>query len=454
VTASPEFRYARSRNVSIGYARWGEGEHLVLFTPPLVSNVELMWELPEWERALDWAGRHHQIIMIDKRGVGLSDRVTEPSTLPEYVADVLAVMDAEGVASAHLVGHSEGGSIAAAMAATHPDRVQRICLVDAPLPDAPLDLIAQFADPDHPLVSAEERREMALSLVRTWGRPESVWLELFAPSVANDPRVRRWWERFERQSCGAGSLLAMFRSMATFNVMHLLEDIKAPTLVCHSQGDRVVQVLEGRLYASRIAGARMIEWQNPDHMWPFTPNWRDCQNDIIEFLTGIRPGAGAQKKLATVLFTDMVDSTRRATELGDGEWRKVVELHDSVSRLRVSGHGGATVKSTGDGMLAIFDDPQSAVSAALDLTRDLAASGIPVRAGLHIGQIEVQDSGDVTGIAVNIAARVQALASDNEVLVSQTLRDMLLGSSTKMTDRGTHELKGVDGTWQVYAATV
>lgn len=453
MTKSPDFRYARSRDVSIGYARWGTGEHLVVFTPPFVSNVELMWELPEWERVLEWAGRHHQIIMIDKRGVGLSDRVTAPSTLADYVEDVLAVLDAESVEAAHLVGHSEGGMIAAATAATYPGRVQRLCIIDSFIPDAPLDLIAKYADPEHPLLSAEARREIGVSLVKTWGRPESVWLELFAPSVADDTRVRTWWERFERQSCSAGSVLAMLRSQAGFKLLPLLDAIKAPTLVCHSLGDKVAQVLEGRLYADRIPGARLIEWDNPDHMWPFTPGWRECQNDIIEFLTGSRPGTGARKQLATVLFTDMVDSTGRAASLGDGEWRKVMELHDSISRLRVSKHGGRVIKQTGDGMLATFDDPQSAVSAALDLSRDLSASGIPVRAGLHIGQIEVQDSGDVTGIAVNIAARVQALADDNEVLVSQTLRDMLLGSPFAMTDRGTKELKGVDGTWRIYAAS-
>jgi class 3 adenylate cyclase len=453
VSSTPEFRFARSRDVSIGYCRWGQGDHLVVFTPPLVSNVELMWELPEWERVLDWAGRHHQIIMIDKRGVGLSDRVTEPSTLLEYVDDVLAVMDAEGVRSAHFVGHSEGGAIAAALAATAPERVQRVCLVNAPLPDATYHDLEPFADPAHPIWTDEETREMAVSLVKTWARPESVWLELFAPSVADDTRVRRWWERFERQSCSSGALLAMFRSLTVFKVLPHLAKIAAPTLVCHSADDRVVSVLDGRLYADRIPGARLVEWQMKDHMWPFKPAWREAQNDIIEFLTGTRPGTGAQTKLATVLFTDMVDSTKRAAELGDSEWRKVIELHDSISRLRVSSQGGTTIKSTGDGTLAIFDDPRSAVSAALDLARDLGASGIPVRAGLHIGQIEVQDSGDVTGIAVNIAARVQALAGDGEVLVSQTVRDMLLGTSFNMTARGTHQLKGVDGSWQVYGVS-
>jgi class 3 adenylate cyclase len=241
--------------------------------------------------------------------------------------------------------------------------------------------------------------------------------------------------------------------MDTFDLMPLLEKINVPTLICHSTDDRVVQILEGRAFASLIPGADLIEWENPDHMWSFAPNWREAQNDIIEFLTGERPGSGARKQIACVLFTDIVDSTKRASELGDSDWRKVIELHDSISKLRVSAHDGTTVKNTGDGTLATFPDPGSAVSAALELTRDLAASGIPIRAGLHIGQIEVHDGGDVTGIAVNIAARVQALANGGEILVSQTVRDMLLGSAVNMNDRGEHHLKGVDGVWHVYAVS-
>ncbi|MGI9524582.1 MAG: adenylate/guanylate cyclase domain-containing protein, partial [Hyphomicrobiaceae bacterium] len=389
--ALPDIRYVRSRDVSIGYMRWGQGKHQVVFTPPLVSNVELMWELPEWERMLEWAGQHHEIIMIDKRGVGLSDRVTEPSTLDDYVLDVLAVMDAEGVESSNIVGHSEGGAIAAALAAMHPKRVRRLCLMDAPALGVSQEFIRSFADPDHRPQSAGDQREMVMSLVQTWGKPESVWLEIFAPSVADDARVRRWWERFERQSCSSGSLLAMFRSMATFDLAPLLPRINAPTLVCHSLGDRVVPIIDGRAIAALIPGAKLIEWANADHMWSFTPNWRDAQNDIIEFLTGTRPGAGARKRIVTVLFTDIFDSTKTASELGDTEWRKVIELHDSISRLRVSAYNGTTVKSTGDGTLAVFDEPASAVSAAIDLSRELAASGIAIRAGLHIGQVEVQD---------------------------------------------------------------
>ena len=451
--APPEIRYARADNVSIAYSRWGQGDHLIIYTPPLVSNIELMWELPEWERMLTWAGRHHQIMMIDKRGVGLSDRVFEPSTLEENVADVVAIMDAEGVESAHFVGHSEGGAIAVAMAAGHPGRVQRLCLIGVPAMGVSHATVSKFADAEQPLPNPEETREKWLGLVRTWGRPESEWLGIFAPSVAEDPRVRRWWDRFERQSCSSGSLLAMFRGMSKFDLPPMLGKIDVPTLVCHAVGDRVNHVAEGRVLASLIPGAKLIEWDSIDHQWPFAPNWRKFHNDQIEFLTRNRPGLGALRQIASVLFTDIVDSTKRASEQGDADWRQVMELHDSICGLRVSAYDGTIVHGTGDGTLAIFPDPVSAVTAALELTRDLAAQGIQIRAGIHIGQIEIRDDGDISGIAVNIAARVQALADGGEVLVSQTVRDMLMGSTVTMRDRGEHPLKGVEGAWHVYAAS-
>ena len=410
----PEIRYARADNVSIAYSRWGEGDHLIVFTPPFVSNIELMWDLPEWERMLTWAGQHHEIIMIDKRGVGLSDRVTEPSTLEQNVSDVLAVMDAEGVESANLVGHSEGGSIAVALAANRPERVQRMFVINAPALGVPREILEDFADASNPLPTPEETQKMTLSVVQTWGRPESVWLELFAPSLANNSRVRRWWERFERQSSSSGSVLAMFRSMATFNLMPMLPSVRAPTMIGHAVGDRVVHIADGRAFASLIPGAKIVEWDSIDHMWNFSPDWREAQNDIIEFVTGTRPGSGASTEFASVLFTDIVNSTKRASELGDQGWRAVIELHDSISRLRTEAHGGSVIRSTGDGVLAKFPDPVSAVSAAQELARDLADSGVPIRAGVHIGLVEIRDDGEITGIAVNIAARVQALGGNGD----------------------------------------
>ena len=303
------------------------------------------------------------------------------------------------------------------------------------------------------LSSPKEEQTFWVELIQTWGTSNSLWLERFAPSVAADPRVVNWWHRFERQSSSPGAIAAMLKGLSEFNIRPYMGKVTAPTLVCHTVGDQVAHVAGGRAIAACIPGARTIEWHNPDHMWGFAHNWRESQNDIIEFITGRRPGTGTRKQFATVLFTDIVDSTKLAASIGNLEWGKLMELHNSICQARVSDQGGSIVKNTGDGVLAIFQDPVAAVSAGLDLSRDLAASGISIRAGSHTGQIEVADDGDISGIAVNIAARVQGLAQGGEVMVSQTVRDMLMGTPIVMADRGEHQLKGVDGTWRCYAAS-
>lgn len=449
----PEIKYAKSDGMSIAYSRWGKGDHVVVFTPPFISNIELMWDLEEWERALTWAGKHSQMILIDKRGVGLSDRVLVPSTLEQNVGDVLAVMAAENLESVNIVGQSEGGVIGGALAALHPNCVQKLCLVGVPALGFDRDFVASFLKDGERLSSEKEEREFWAKLIETYGKSNSLWLERFAPSVAADPRVVNWWHRFERQSSSPGAVAAMLKGMFRFNVRPYMEKVRAPTMVFHTVGDKVAPVAGGRAIAACIPGAKTAEWDNPDHMWAFAHNWRESQNDIIEFVTGQRPGTGTSKRFATVLFTDIVNSTKIAAGIGNVEWGKLMELHNAICQARISDHGGSIVKNTGDGILAIFQEPVAAVSAGLDLSRDLAASGVPIRAGIHIGQIEVADDGDISGVAVNIAARVQGLAKRGEVMVSQTIRDMLMGTPVVMTDRGEHQLKGVEGIWHCYAAT-
>jgi pimeloyl-ACP methyl ester carboxylesterase len=240
VDAAPEVRYARSGTVNIAYTRWGQGSHVVVYTPPLASNVELFWEIPEWARVLRHAGEYAQCVMLDKRGVGLSDRVTELPTLSDRVADTLAVMDAEDLDCVDLVGQSEGGAIAIALAAEHPERVRSMVLIDSVVYGVPRDELAALADDDHPFPSEREQNEMARSLVRHWGSADSVNLELFAPTVASDPGIRRWYQRFERQSASPGAILGFFRSSVGYDIRPLIARVQTPTLVTHSRGDRVV----------------------------------------------------------------------------------------------------------------------------------------------------------------------------------------------------------------------
>lgn len=452
VVVPPAVRYARSGEVNIAYCRWGTGAEIVVYTPPLVSNVELMWELPEWERALRHAGAHEQLIMIDKRGVGLSDRVAGAPTLEERLADTLAVMDAEGVEDANIVGHSEGGAIAIALAALHPARVRSLVLVGAPAFGASPAALAGFADPEDPVPDPGRLAEVYRDLVRHWGSDTSVNLSLFAPSAAGDPRIRRWYQRFERQSASPGALLGFLRSFSETDITRFLPQVRARTLVMHARGDRVVHVANGRFLASTIPGARYLEYPSDDHVWGLSSQWRAVEDSAIEFVTGRRPSAPVNATFATVVFTDLVDSTAREAELGDEAWHEVLDRHDRLGAELVAQRDGRLVKQTGDGLLATFGDPADAVRAALALSRQLEGLGLPIRVGVHTGRVEVRDDGDVSGITVNIAARVQALAAPGEVLVSRTVRDLLLGSSIELEDRGGHRLKGVEGSWQLYCA--
>jgi len=450
--AVPEVRYARSGEVNIAYTRWGEGEQTVVFTPPTLSNVELAWELLEWERLLTWAGRHHQIVMIDKQGVGPSDRTLEAVSFRQRMDDTLAVMDQEDIDAAHLVGFSEGGVIGTVLAAEHPERVRGLLLVGAPAVGVPHEELAAFTRPDDPvpLRNPQQDAEFFRDLVRTYGTSESTWLDSFGPSSATDPRVAQWWQRFERQSANRRTILDYFRGFDTSDLRPYLEQVQAPLFIGHCAGDRVCHVAGSRMMAGLRPDATFVEWDSDDHCWWFSPNWRDLQNDLIEFITGQRPGSGSTQAFASVLFTDIVDSTRRASELGDNAWQQLLELHDTMATNTVHSHQGRPVKTTGDGILATFPDPAAAVTAALQLRDQLRAVGIETRAGIHVGQIEIRDDGDIAGIAVNIAARVESHAAPGEVLVSQTTRDMLLGTDTEFTDLGEHELKGIEGTWRLH----
>jgi class 3 adenylate cyclase/pimeloyl-ACP methyl ester carboxylesterase len=451
VVEVPSVRYVRSGGVNIAYMRWGQGSHVIVYTPPLASNVELVWESPEWTRAAVHVGEHAQCVMLDKRGVGLSDRVVDPPSLEDRVADTLAVMDAEGLDIVDVVGHSEGGGIAVALAALHPTRVRSMILTDAPAWGVPRGELAALADEDQPLPDELELKGRIRNLVRHWGSDDSVNLDLFAPRAAADPGIRRWYQRFERQSASPGAVLGFLRSMIDYDLRPLLGKVTVPTLVTQARGDRLVHVAEGRYLAQAIAGARYIEYDIDEHLWQFAPEWRRIEDDMLEFITGHRPPPAPQSAFATVLFSDIVDSTARAVSVGDTSWRCLLDRHDRLALDLITRRGGRIVKQTGDGLLATFNDPAAAVGAGYDFALQLAGDGLPIRAGLHAGVIEVRDDGDITGITVNIAARVQSRAAPNEVLVSETVRDLLLGSAFIFQDRGEHELKGLERPRRLYA---
>jgi class 3 adenylate cyclase/pimeloyl-ACP methyl ester carboxylesterase len=453
VETVPEVRFARRDGVSLAYSRWGYGSHVVVYTPPLASNVELVWEAEEWARACRYGGEHHQLVMIDKRGVGLSDRVADPPTLEDGVLDTLAVLDAEGIDRVDLVGQSEGGSVAIAIAAQHPERVRSLVLIGAPASGADPRDLAVLADADNPFPSPEQLAELFRNLARHWGSPQSINLEMFAPSVANDMRIRRWYQRYERQCATTGAVLGILRSLPQRDLRPLLTRVRAPTLVMHAARDRIVHVAHGRYLGTAIHDARYIEYDMDDHLWMFSPQWRQMLDDGIEFITGARPAAQRTTAFATVLFTDIVESTQQEAALGNARWNTLLDRHDRLAASTIASVGGRVVKQTGDGLLALFPDPAAAVQASLALTQDLGGIGLSIRAGLHSGMVELRSTGDVTGIAVNIAARVQVTAQPGEVLVSDTIRDLMLGSNYQFDDRGVHELKGIDGHRRLFSVT-
>ena len=447
----PEVRYARRDGVSIAYSRWGHGSHVVVYAPPLASNVEIVWEADEWARVCRYGGEHHQLVMLDKRGVGLSDRVADPPTLNDGSLDTLAVLDAEGLDRVDLVGQSEGGPVAIAIAAQDPERVQSLVLMGAPALGAEQRELATLADDDNPFPSLEELDDLFRNLVRHWGSPQSINLDVFAPTVASDPRIRRWYQRFERQSATAGALLGILRSIATYDVRPLLAKVRAPTLVMQARRDRIVHVANGRYLGTAIRGARYIEYEIDDHLWMFSPRWRQMLDDGIEFITGARPVAPRTTMFATVLFTDIVDSTQQEAAVGNARWSGLLDGHDRLAATTIDNCGGRVVKYTGDGLLALFPDPAAAVEAGLALTQHLGDIGLAIRAGLHTGLVELRGDGDITGVAVNLAARVQTTARPGEVLVSDTVRDLMLGSNYNFDDRGIHELKGITGQRHLYS---
>ncbi len=436
----PDVRYTQAPDgTSIAYTTFGEGPIELLCIPGFVSHLELMFEAPGAERYLGRLASFARVVMYDKRGQGLSDRPPSPPTLEQSMEDARAVLDAAGVERAAVYGISEGGPMSMLLAASYPERVSALVLYGT----WPRLLRAE----DYPSgVPREAFEAFVEEAVHDWGGP--VALQLWAPTLARDEQGRRWWAKMLRSGSSPAGAAALLRLYTEIDVRDVLGTITAPTLVLHRRGDRLTPLAAARVITEAIPGARLVELDGDDHL-PFVEP-EQILDEVEEFLTGARPVREPDRMLATVMFTDIVDSTQRAVQLGDRGWRELVERHDELVRDVIARHRGREIKTMGDGFLATFDGPARAIHAAMS-ARDAARSlDLEIRAGLHTGEVEVMKR-DIGGIAVNIGARVGALAGPGEVLVSRTVTDLVAGSGIVFSDRGAHTLKGVPGDWQLFA---
>ena len=444
VSEPPRTRYARSGTVSIAYQVVGDGPRDLVFVSGWVSHVESGWDEPLLARFRRRLASFSRLILFDKRGTGMSDRVPDANlpTLEERMDDVRAVMDAAGSERAALFGQSEGASMAILFAATYPERTTALITFGA--------FACRVWNPEYPWGPTPEQRQRYFDgIQRDWGG--DVDLSELAPSLAHDEGFRRRLSSYLRLSASPGAALALARMNTQIDVRNVLSAIRVPTLILHRTGDRDANIEEGRYIAARIPGAKFVELPGSDHL-PFVGDQGEVVDEIEEFLTGIRPAPEPDRVLATVLFTDVVGSTERAASLGDQAWRDLLEQHHALVRRELTRFRGQEISTTGDGFLATFDGPARAVRCAVAIRGRLRESGLEVRAGVHTGECERMGD-NIGGIAVHIGSRVAGLATPGEVLASSTVKDLVAGSGIVFEDRGAHPLKGVPGEWQLFRVT-
>jgi class 3 adenylate cyclase/pimeloyl-ACP methyl ester carboxylesterase len=439
----PSTRYATSGDASIAYQVVGEGPLDVLFLPGWISQIEQLWEAPAVRRFLERLTGFGRLILFDSRGTGLSERVLEAYTLEQEAQDAIAVLDAAGSERAALFTYAIGGLVGALLAAEHHERVGALIMYAS---------VARTAwAPDYDwAITSEQREELSARNNATWGELDNELITRLAPSMHGDAALTAWFARTQRLAASPREARTIAKATADLDVRELLPRIRTPTLVMHRPDEQVWNVRHSHYLAEHIPGARYVELAGIDS-FPFLGDSDAIIEEIEEFLTGARRGGELTRALLTVMFTDIVDATARAAELGDGRWRDLLADHDQDVRKELARFDGREVKTVGDGFLATFDGPPSrALRCALAITRTARALGIDVRVGMHTGECELIDE-DVGGMAVHIASRVGGLAGPGEVLVSGTVFGTVVGGPFTFEDRGLHNLKGVPGRWPLFS---
>ncbi|MFL5798933.1 MAG: alpha/beta fold hydrolase [Actinomycetota bacterium] len=436
----PETRYAKSGDLHIAYQSFGDGPPDLVLVDQWFSNVETGWEVVPLARLLERLASFSRLLVFDQRGIGLSDPVALSSlpSIEEWMDDLRAAMDAAGIERAAIVAWMAGGLMAMVFAATYPERVASLALVNC---------YARLARaPDFPVGDDPEGETRARAQVeRAWGT--GMLIDMFAPSLADDASVREQWAKHERHSASPGTAGAMLDVIWGSDIRHVLPTIRVPTLVI-ARGERVGH---GRYLAAHIPNARYVELPGVD-VFGWAGDREGIAGEIQEFVTGVRPAPEPDRVLATVLFTDIVGSTQEAARLGDRKWRDLIQSHNSIVRRELERFRGREVHTSGDGFLAMFDGPARAIRSAVAISDSIRPLGIEVRAGLHTGEIELLPD-DIGGIAVHIGSRVSSAAGPREVLVSSTVKDLVAGSGIEFEDRGLHALRGVPDEWRLFAVT-
>jgi class 3 adenylate cyclase len=440
VVGRPQTSYAWNDGTALAHQVVGSSGPDLLFVPGSVTHLEVLWEEPRVSRFLTRLAGFSRLILMDPRGLGLSDRLTEVPTLEERVADLLSVLDAAQSETAALFGNADTGPACIAAAALNPDRISGLILCGTYAK-------ASWSE-DYPFGWKDEEWEEFRQFVKDdWGTTKLI--EHAAPSLADDEAFRQWYATLDRLGASPRAVLLLGEMTLSVDVRPLLPQIAVPTLVMHRVGDRVNSIEHGRYLAARIPGARWVELPGEDFaLWAGDTD--TIVDEVEEFLTGRRGGAEPTHVVATVMFTDVVGSTERAQVLGDRAWADLLEVHHSRVRAELRRFGGREIDTAGDGFLASFDSPASAIKCAREVLRSVREIGVDLRIGLHTGECDVV-GGKLRGIAVHIGARVASKAGAGEILVSQTVRDLVAGSVIEFQDRGSHELKGIPGEWRLYS---
>ena len=435
----PTTRYAKSDDVHVAYQVFGDGPVDLVFVPGFVSHIDNYWTHPSVAGWLERLGSFARVVMFDKRGTGLSGRVGSLPSMDERMDDLRAVMDAVNLDKAAVFGISEGGSLAALFAAHHPDRCDALIVYGS---------FAKFTS----WFATDEDLEELFSYIDTgWGTGES--LPLFAPTSEGDVAFQQWWGRFERLGADPGAAIALMRMNREIDITDVISSIHIPTLVLHRNGDTLIDFEAGVHLAEGIPNAHLVDLPGRDHLPWVGDNPLGILDEIERFLTGTMSEPEPDRVLATVLFTDIVDSTSLASSMGDDRWRNLLHAHDDAVRAEIARFRGTEVKNLGDGFLATFDAPGRAIRCALSIASAVQSLGLTIRAGLHTGEVHLVN-GDIEGISVHIASRISNLAEGNEVVVSRTVKDLIAGSGISLEAYGTHALKGIPDEWQVYKAAV